>query len=381
MNREALRGALAIGFNDLRVFLRNRSAWIWLVVMPLLFVFFMGYANRGPGAPGNPRPPVLVDPRDPGFLGAAFLEELGAQGLTLLPPEKAAEAERGVRLGPGFTADILAGRQGTVEVFSVRGAPEMTSLLVEMRVTRALLALNSHLLEHAADHAGAPPTAESLAGLRSRTNPVVLDARFAGRRPIPAGYQLSLPGVMIMYLMMNLLIFGGTAVAAERREGVLRRIASLPVSRGALVAGKVFGLMLLALVQIVLFLLAGRYLFGVRMGDQLPGILLVLAVFAWVAASLGVLVGSVVHSEDKVVGLCLMASLSMAAIGGCWWPLEIVPEGIRTLAHAIPTGWAMDALHQLITFGAGLGAAKKAVAVLAGFGLAANLAAVRWFRV
>ncbi len=254
-------------------------------------------------------------------------------------------------------------------------------MLVEMRVARALIALNSHLLEHAAGGGGREPTAAALGELRRRANPVVLESRFGGRKPIPTGYNLSLPGVMVMYLMMNLLIFGGTAVTSERRGGVLRRMAGLPVSRGALIAGKVYGLMLLALVQIGFFLVAGRFLFGVNLGDQFPGILLVLLVFAWVAASLGVLIGSVVRGEDKVVGLCLLVSLSMAAIGGCWWPLEIVPETVRTLAHAIPTGWAMDALHQLITFGAGFDSARDEIAVLAGFGLAANAAAVRWFRV
>jgi|GEM_PF-2890677 len=41
----------------------------------------------------------------------------------------------------------------------------------------------------------------------------------------------------------------------------------------------------------------------------------------------------------------------------------------------------MDALHQLITFGAGLESAIDEIGVLALFGLAANLAAIRWFRV
>ena len=54
---------------------------------------------------------------------------------------------------------------------------------------------------------------------------------------------------------------------------------------------------------------------------------------------------------------------------------------LRFLAYCFPTGWAMDALHQLITFGAGLESAIDEIGVLALFGLAANLAAIRWFRV
>lgn len=105
-----------------------------------------------------------------------------------------------------------------------------------------------------------------------------------------------------------------------------------------------------------------------------------LLVYSWVAASFGLLLGSVVRDEEKITGLCVLTSLVMAALGGCWWPLEIMPETMKRVAQAVPTSWAMEALHQLITFGNGLPAAAPALAVLAGFGLAANLAAIRFFR-
>ncbi|MEI6567852.1 MAG: ABC transporter permease, partial [Verrucomicrobiota bacterium] len=117
------------------------------------------------------------------------------------------------------------------------------------------------------------------------------------------------------------------------------------------------------------------------LGDHLCGILLVLLVYAWVAASLGLLVGSIIQSEDKVVGLCVLSSLTLAALGGCWWPLEIMPDSLKIIAHCIPTGWAMDALHQMITFGGGLPAAAHAIGVLVLFGLGANVLAAKFFRV
>jgi ABC-type multidrug transport system permease subunit len=375
------RPALLIGHNDLRLFLRNRASFIWLFVIPLAFVYFMGFANRRPGSPSAPRPTVVMDNRDAGFLGSVFLDALGAQGLNALSPTNADTAKRGVRLATNFTAEVLAGRQARVEFFTVGSADtDPASALVSVRMARALIALNSDLVEYASAHGRQTPTAAALKELQQRPNPVALDATYAGRKPIPSGFNLSLPGVLVMYLMMNLLIFGGASVAWERRSGVLRRMAALPVSRGAVIGGKVYGLMLLALVQIVVLLLAGRFLFHVNLGDALGGILVVLLVYAWVAASLGVLVGSLVRAEDKVVGLCVLASIVMAALGGCWWPLEFVPESVKVLAHCVPTGWAMDALHQLITFGGGLAEAKLPLAVLALFGLAANAAAAKFFR-
>lgn len=375
-----MRSILTIGHNDLRLFLRNRASFIWLFVMPLAFVYFMGFANRGPGGPASPRPTVWVDNADSGFLGGTFLEELGVQGLRVVSVTNRSEARRGLRIPTNFTAEVVGGRQGKVEYVASGGTADPAAVLVEIRVARALLALNSLILEQATGGGGAAITAEALSTLRSREDPVVLKSTYAGRKPIPTGFNLSLPGVMVMYLMMNLLIFGAVAMAWERRNGVLRRIAIHPVSHGELVAGKLYGLMLLAAVQIVFFLVSGRVLFHVAFGDSLGGIVLVLLVYAWVAASLGLWLGAVVRAEEKVVGLGVLSSMVMAALGGCWWPLEIVPDSMQVLAYFFPTGWAMAALHQLISFGAGLGSALRPLGALALFGLAANFAAIRWFR-
>ena len=97
--------------------------------------------------------------------------------------------------------------------------------------------------------------------------------------------------VGMMYLMMNLLIFGGATVAAERREGLIKRFMIHPITRGELVMGKICGLMLLGVVQILFFLAVGKFVFKVNLGANLPGVTLTLLVFAWVAGSLGVLAG------------------------------------------------------------------------------------------
>ena len=377
-----MKHLLLIGYNDLRLFFRHRAWFVWLFVVPLVMMYFMGFAVRGPGDPGNPRPSVLVENLDTNFLGRIFMQELGAQGLTLVAPTNRAAAQRGLRIPPDFTSRVLHGQQSQIGFFTVNGSDSGAAAMIELRLVRALVGVNSHLVEHVLRHGtNQPPTEEALRALQQREPLVKLEAAFAGHKPRPVGFRFSLPGNMVMYLLMNLLIFGGATVAGERQNGQLRRMAAHPVSRGALVFGKVYGLMLLAGVQVAFYLLVGQFLFHVNLGDHLGAILLTLLVYAWVAASLGILVGSVVRAEDKVVGLCVLASLVMAALGGCWWPLELLPEPLRVAAHCVPTGWAMDALHQLITFGGGLAGAAKPIGVLVLFGAAANFAAVKCFRI
>jgi ABC-type multidrug transport system permease subunit len=377
-----MRRIVHIGHNELRIFLKNRTAYLWLFAMPLAFVVLMGLAVRDPGGPSNRRPPVILENRDSGFLGDFLVEELCAQGLSRVDPAKGEKAGRGIRIPADFTRRVFAKQATDVEFFTVEGSNAADALLIEARLVRALVAVNSHLLEaSSAPGAAFPPSLEALRAVRRKPNSVTLDAKFAGRKPVPTGLSFSLPGNLVMFLMLNLLLFGGATVAATRQSGALRRLMTLPVRRAELIAGQIYGLVMLGAVQIGFLLLVGRFVFHVNLGANLPAVALVLIVFAWVAASLGVLVGSVLDAPEQITAVCLLASLLMAAIGGCWWPLEVAPQALKTAAYFVPTGWALDALHRLISFGGGLGDVVKPLVVLIGFCVAANLAAVRFFRV
>ncbi len=51
---------------------------------------------------------------------------------------------------------------------------------------------------------------------------------------------------------------------------------------------------------------------------------------------------------------CFSTSLG-GWLGGWWWPIEITPEWMPLLRKVLPSGWAMDAMHPLISFGKGAG--------------------------
>ncbi len=369
-----MKRILLVAGNDLRLFLREKSAYFWLFGSPLLFAFFMGFANRGPGDPSNPRPTVLIDNSDQGFVGRIFLNELGAQGLTILTNNDST-AERGLRLPTNSTELVLAKKPVKFEMFQNTGSREEAGMLVQAKIIRALVALNSYFVENAGSI-----SEESLRASQERPNPVQLKASFATRRPVPRGNEQSVPGVMVMFIMMNLLIFGGATVASERREGVLKRLLVQPISLRELVLGKILGLVLLGAVQILVLLLAAKFAMGLSFSGNLHWVLLVALVYAVVAAAGGVLIGSVISREDKVVAICVLSSMVMAALGGSWWPLEIVPPKVRALGHLFPTAWALDALHQLISFGGGLPQIAAILLILAAYALAATYAAIRFFR-
>ena len=119
--------------------------------------------------------------------------------------------------------------------------------------------------------------------------------------------------------------------------------------RGSLAARRV-GLVALGLVQLAAGMLLGTFLFKMGWGPDLPTVLGILVLWAGFVATLGILLGSFAKTEGQAVGIGVISSNVLAALGGCWWPIEITPAWMQQLARFLPTGWAMDAMHQLAIF-------------------------------
>jgi ABC-2 type transport system permease protein len=188
------------------------------------------------------------------------------------------------------------------------------------------------------------------------------------------------PGTMVMFTMLVLLTSGAIMLIVEREHGLLRRLASTPISPGSIVLGKWTARMAMGLVQIGFAMVVGRVLFRMDWGNSLPMVILVLVSLAAFNASLALLLANIARTQAQMAGMGVVATMVLAALGGCWWPIEITPRWMQSLALALPTGWTMDAMHRLVSFGYGAGSAVPHVAALSVAALAAGWIGTRIFR-
>ena len=122
--------------------------------------------------------------------------------------------------------------------------------------------------------------------------------------------------------------------------------------------------MALAVIQVGFAMLAGTVLFGASWGPDLAMVVALLLAWAAFCASAGLLLGSLARTEGQAVGLGVLTANLLAALGGCWWPIEVTPDFMQALQNLLPTGWAMDGLHQLISFEAGAASAMPQLVAL-----------------
>jgi len=267
-----------------------------------------------------------------------------------------------------------------LQVTFERRGDDLAATLDEVRLNRAIYTVVADLAAIKANALEVTPAAfDTIAAAPRR---VTLAVRAAGARPEspPVGFAQAVPGTMVMFTMVILLTSGAIMLVVEREQGLLRRLASAPISRASLVLGKWMARLALALVQIAFAMVIGSMLFRVDWGQSVPMVFAVLVAWAAFNASLALLLGSAARTTAQATGIGVLSSLALAALGGCWWPIEITPAWMQSLALALPTGWTMDALHRLVNFGYAPATALPHVAALAAAALVAGWGAAKIFR-
>ena len=101
-------------------------------------------------------------------------------------------------------------------------------------------------------------------------------------------------------------------------------------------------------------MLGTAILFRVDWGDLATTVSVVL-LFGLAATGAAMVMGSVLQNASQASAMGVFLGLVLAALGGCMVPLEIFPPLMRTIAHLLPHAWALDALTDSITTGAGPG--------------------------
>jgi ABC-2 type transport system permease protein len=204
----------------------------------------------------------------------------------------------------------------------------------------------------------------------------------SGKQTTPYNQMVHAAIGFALFFVMYTVIFSIGDHLEERKQGTWQRLLTLPVSRRAILGGSLLGSFALGMVQITLLVLAGKFLFGVNWGANLPGVLLVITAFVFCATCLGLLLSSLVKTTAQLQAVTPVLVVSTSMLGGCFWPLDIVNVPLLlTLARVVPQSWAVTALEDLVGRGAALGSVVPHILVLLlmgilFFGLA--LKTLRW---
>src|SRR5262249_34260076 len=144
------------------------------------------------------------------------------------------------------------------------------------------------------------------------------------------------PGFSITFLMLGMLIGVAMTLIDERELGTLDRVRATQAPVATLVVGKLAVRFLVGVLQMMALLGIGWVAFGVSLGPQPAALLLPTAGIVFVGTAFGVLVAGLAPTRDAVIPLGAIAIVTMCAVGGCWWPIDLEPRWMRDLARLLP---------------------------------------------
>ncbi len=192
------------------------------------------------------------------------------------------------------------------------------------------------------------------------------------------GLGQSVPGMGTMFVLMT--IFGGmAALVVERQQWTLQRMSAMPISRSTLLAGKILARFCLGLIQFLVVFLVGALL-KMNIGKDPLALLLLVIVYCLAITAISFAIGPGLKNPTQATGLSLLLALTMAPLGGAWWPMDISPRFMQIIGHITPVAWAMDGFTALTYNGAHLVDILIPLAVLLGMTVVAFLIAIPRFR-
>jgi ABC-2 type transport system permease protein len=192
------------------------------------------------------------------------------------------------------------------------------------------------------------------------------------------GLGQSVPGMGTMFVMMT--VFGGmAALIVERQQWTLQRLAVMPLSRRTLLAGKILARFCLGLLQFLVVFAVGALL-GMNFGDDPLALVLLVIAYTLSVTAFSFAIGSGLKNPAQASGLTLLLTLTLAPLGGAWWPMDISPKFMQIIGHVSPVAWAMDGFTALTYQGAHLADVWVPLAVLLGMAALAFVIAIPRFR-
>jgi ABC-type multidrug transport system permease subunit len=193
-------------------------------------------------------------------------------------------------------------------------------------------------------------------------------------------FDQNVPGFSVTFLLLGMLLGISLGLLDERDWGTLEKLRATSTPFSIVLVAKLVARFLVGVVQMLILFAVGWAAFGISLGPQPWALLLPTTGIVFAGTAFGLIVAGVASSREAVLPLGSMVIITMAAVGGCWWPIELEPGWMRRLALVFPTTWAMSAYNDLMIRQQSFEAALRPTAVLYSFGslyLALGLALLR----
>ena len=333
---------VALVRKETRQMLRDRSNLLVGLMLPVVMILLFGYGLSFDVT--DARVAVVMEHNSAasvnvvsGLAGSQYLSPVWVPSMVEAEQMiRAGEADAILRVPARFTSDVLTGN-GQLQLI-LNGVDSNTAQAVEGYASSAVMSA----LEHLTDRGGVLPTGSAGVTIAQRTwfNEANDSTWFL------------VPGLLVLVMTLMGAFLTSLLIAREWERGTLESLFVTPARPVEMVAAKVAPYIVIGLLNIVMCLLAAKYLFGVPMRGSLWIIVASSVLYLLVSLALGLVVSGITRNQFAASQMALLASfLPALMLSGFVFDLRNVPVAIQVISQVLPATHFMGLIKTLFMAG------------------------------
>ncbi len=337
----------AVFRKEVRQTVRDRRIMFLLIVAPLLQTVVFGFAVDF----DVDRVPTIVVDRDGTAESRAHARRLLADGTLRRTGDvrSVPDAEREVDAGRAAAvvilperlgADLAAGRPAEVQVV-LDGTDPNRATVVAGAASRYFGEIGERLARERLAARGVAAPAQIQAVPRIAYNPSLRTPPFM------------VPGIAAMLLVVVTTIVTAMGLAREREMGTLEQVLVTPIRPLFLLLGKMAPFVVIGLVDVMLLVAAGTWLFDVPLRGNLAVLLVGTLLYLMTTLGVGLLISTVSKTQQQAFLGGFLFAMPAILLSGVMTPIRAMPGWLQAITRVNPVRYYVEVMRTTLLRGGG----------------------------
>ncbi|WP_152654944.1 ABC transporter permease [Oceanobacillus sp. CFH 90083] len=327
----------------IREFIRQPYSFLLFTGMSILFAWLISSLSIGGGGGGIPVPVYVEDGAD------AYQQSLEEQEAFRFYTVDKETLEEELREGRVDTGVLLSEDDFAVLI----GVESPNAGLIQQTVQEVYTeSSRGEIIREAAEEQGMDPD-QLVSAYEEATGMFQLSiSSFSGEEGWQYDDTVHRVGGFALFFSIYTIAYGVVKILTEKRMGVWDRMILSPMKKSEMYIANLLYSFIEGYLQIVIIFAVFYFWRGITFNDRIVEILLMLIPFALAIVALSILITAVIKNLEQFNAVISVVTVSLAMIGGAFWPLEIVSNPVLLfLADLNPIKYGLDIIQGAAVYG------------------------------
>jgi ABC-2 type transport system permease protein len=176
---------------------------------------------------------------------------------------------------------------------------------------------------------------------------------------LPNSVQHNVPAWAVFAIFFILIPLSGNIIR-ERKNGSIMRIRLMPGSYWTTIISKIVVYLMISVIQFILMLLVGLFILPLlglpelNLGNKLLTLAIMVMATGLAATAYGLALGAIAGTVDQAASFGSVSVIIMAALGGIWVPIFMMPPLMQKISVISPLNWGLEGFYTIFLRNGGL---------------------------